>query len=263
MNFSDVLVLPRSTQPTLHGLFFIVIDHPVLLNNSSSYYGAINSFGFGGANAHLVLEGNTEFAQTFGELAEPSAVDSAASTPPNPEILCISAKNSVSLHGQCARLAAFLNDNQKVKVSFLALGSPFTSFYLRVCLSFCLDDFQLSDIAYTLNSRRQHYAERICVHGKTKQDIASRLLEFVQSGSASSSSSAGSSSPSGASSPSPSPPPSPISSPKATFNVASSAAVLLQGVASSSPHKAAFVFRQVLLSSLPFLANCLRLMSSL
>ena len=103
----------------------------------------INSFGFGGANAHVIV-------QTVSELSgnnQVSSAESAAEIPP----LFISAKTKDSLKGICSSYADALSDDG-------------VSYY---------------DFAYTAAYARDEYEHKLAVTGAGAEDIINNLREFV------------------------------------------------------------------------------------
>ena len=103
----------------------------------------INSFGFGGANAHVIV-------QTVSELSgnnQVSSAESAAEIPP----LFISAKTKDSLKGICSSYADALSDDG-------------VSYY---------------DFAYTAAYARDEYEHKLAVTGAGAEDIINNLREFA------------------------------------------------------------------------------------
>ena len=108
-------------------------------------YAGVNSFGYGGTNAHAILQehpGVSLPVQTKGIIVRPF---------PFP----LSAKSKDALHDQVRQLADFLQDQPNVDIS---------------------------DIAYTLCRRREHFTHRICIVAQTAQDLHKKLLDFLSHG---------------------------------------------------------------------------------
>ncbi|WP_247256077.1 type I polyketide synthase [Pseudomonas moorei] len=99
----------------------------------------VNSFGFGGANAHVILESPPP--------AAPAASQAQHSVP-----LVVSAKDSAALSEQCEQLAQFMS----------APDAP-----------------SLYDVAYQSLCRRELHPQRVVVLGAQTQGSAQALLDFA------------------------------------------------------------------------------------
>lgn len=102
----------------------------------------VNSFGFGGTNAHVVLQS--------AALAVPA--DSAAQKDSSIYCLPLSAKTASSLIKCAASMATFLDDSRHVS---------------------------LEDICYTTALRRTHHAHRLAVTGECRSDLCAALSDFT------------------------------------------------------------------------------------
>ncbi|WP_069383585.1 type I polyketide synthase [Halomonas caseinilytica] len=100
----------------------------------------VNSFGFGGANAHVILESPPE---------APAPLTPPASSEPLP--LRLSARGEPALRTMAGQLADWLRDT----------------------------DSSLYDIADTLYRRREHHADGALLFATDKQDAAERLAAFA------------------------------------------------------------------------------------
>jgi thioester reductase-like protein len=101
----------------------------------------VNSFGFGGTNAHIVLE---QIKQINLSNAEPTSVD-------RPYLLPLSAFNESALQTQAESYLTFL-DNQTNS---------------------------LADITASAGSRREHFDHRLVIIGRDADDLRSRLSDFL------------------------------------------------------------------------------------
>ncbi|SFU36749.1 type I polyketide synthase [Pseudoduganella namucuonensis] len=109
-------------------------DHPRLA--------AVSSFGFGGANAHLILQ-------------EPPAVAQAAPESGTTELLTLSARSGISLRQSARDFARFLS------------GQPSEQCALRT-------------ICHTANAHRAHLAHRVAAVGRTPRELADALEKFAR-----------------------------------------------------------------------------------
>ncbi|MFC4104096.1 SDR family NAD(P)-dependent oxidoreductase [Paenibacillus xanthanilyticus] len=105
----------------------------------------ISSFGFGGANAHLVLEEYVPRSRRH--------TDVARITPARPGIFVLSAKEEDRLREQAERLLA-------------ALGS--------------LPEDRLADAAYTLQTGREAMEERLAIVAGSVSELAARLSGYLE-----------------------------------------------------------------------------------
>jgi acyl transferase domain-containing protein/lauroyl/myristoyl acyltransferase/acyl carrier protein len=106
----------------------------------------VNSFGFGGSNAHAVLE----------------AAPAGAAAPGKPggnamQLLLLSAKSEESLRGLAGRYSQLLSEP---------------------------DAPAAADICFTAAVHRMHHARRLAVVGRGPEELSRRLAEFAASGSA-------------------------------------------------------------------------------
>jgi acyl transferase domain-containing protein len=101
----------------------------------------VNSFGFGGANAHVLL-------QAVAQESRDEAVEAAI-----PRLLTLSAKSPEGLNELASAYADRLLDP----------GA---------------EDIRLRDLCYTANERRAHHDCRVAVVATSKQDFAAYLTEF-------------------------------------------------------------------------------------
>ncbi len=105
--------------------------------------GGVSAFGIGGTNAHLIVE-------------EYNAPDEMQNTPSEGLYLFqISAKTARSLREYCRKLAAFVSNDQGVK---------------------------LQDIAYTLNRKKNNWAYRKSIVAGSKEELLEELRTFAQHG---------------------------------------------------------------------------------
>lgn len=109
---------------------------------------AVNSFGFGGANAHVIV-------------AEPPTTPETTSAPPATDRawpIVLSARSEESLRAAAGQMAAWVSDRA--------------------------DEPQLlPDLVYTLGARRNHHAYRLTAAPKSARELAGELRAFATDGS--------------------------------------------------------------------------------
>ncbi len=118
-----------------------VVTKPLALKKTGKLIVGINSFGFGGSNAHVILESHQQ--------ANPKA-PKASTTGPLP--LIVSARDSAALQATARDFAHFLTDQ------------PTSALY---------------DIAYSAAFRRERHPQQAIVFGLDATAIAGALLDFA------------------------------------------------------------------------------------
>jgi phthiocerol/phenolphthiocerol synthesis type-I polyketide synthase C len=106
---------------------------------------AVSSFGFGGANAHVLVQ------EAPSEAVDPDR----AATPPRIEVLALSAKTVQSLRQSARQFASFLDDEH----------AP-----------------ALHAVCHTANARRARLPHRLAIAGESAQEIAGALRRFADDG---------------------------------------------------------------------------------
>ncbi|MGB0468442.1 MAG: SDR family NAD(P)-dependent oxidoreductase [Pontibacterium sp.] len=119
-----------------------VVDQLLPLKPEGTLTVGINSFGFGGANAHIILQSDTETTH------ESSAEDPQYSLP-----LIVSAKSTQALNENAARLADYLTQN------------PSVSFY---------------DIAWNYSQTKERHQEAALFFARNSTEAVSKLQNFIQ-----------------------------------------------------------------------------------
>ncbi len=99
----------------------------------------ISSFGFGGANAHIIVE---EFLTEKGEKYKEN------STPKTSNIVTVSGKNDLALKSQVFNLSSYLTSNEEIK---------------------------LQDLCYNLSVTRDHFANRLGFVVDSKEELLEKL----------------------------------------------------------------------------------------
>ncbi|BAU65096.1 Beta-ketoacyl synthase [Stanieria sp. NIES-3757] len=99
----------------------------------------VSSFGFGGTNAHVILQEADNQVQNFESVERPL------------HLLTISAKNEPALQELARRYAKFLRNNP---------------------------DISLADICYRANTGRTHFEHRLAIVTDSKQDLTQKLINF-------------------------------------------------------------------------------------
>ncbi len=124
-----------------NGLNIEVVAENRALKKSGKLIVGINSFGFGGANAHVILESHEQPAARPAE-------------PPRDTLLPImlSAKDTVALKAAAGDFAVFLENHPQ---------------------------FSLYDIAYNATCRRESHDHRLMTYGSAAKDIAANLLNYA------------------------------------------------------------------------------------
>lgn len=109
----------------------------------------VSSFGFGGTNAHVVLEeATTQVKGHKGKQTVPEASKSKAFSEPSDHILTLSAKCEKALQELAQRYEEFLDCNSTTAVA---------------------------DICFTANTGRSHFKHRLAVVGKSTEELGQKL----------------------------------------------------------------------------------------
>ncbi len=116
-----------------------LIDWPAIKDKNDMYTG-INSFGFGGANAHIVLKGYEKKAEKAAKKADKGM-----------HLLVLSAKSAQSLKDNANKYIKFVSETKE----------------------------SLQDICYTALTRRTHHDHRLAIAASTKEDLIEKLTAFV------------------------------------------------------------------------------------
>ncbi|HGY55104.1 MAG TPA: SDR family NAD(P)-dependent oxidoreductase, partial [Caldithrix abyssi] len=134
----------------LDGTNIIVAKEPIPWKKGSTpRFAGVSAYGFGGANAHLVLQ------------EAPDQDEIAAAQRDVPEklgmlLLPVSAHNPNSLKGLADKYSRFLDDEKFDKNEYLI------------------------DLIYSAGERRSHLDYRIAVYGESKEDFISALKAYAQ-----------------------------------------------------------------------------------
>jgi len=134
-----------------------VVTETLPLKATGDLIVGVNSFGFGGANAHVILQGHSEAVAATGSAQQtkadarcnPKTINSTGKLP-----LLLSARDAVGLKQAALEMAEYLD------------GSADTALY---------------DIAYTACFRREHHQHGLVVFTDTLADAAEQLRHFVSS----------------------------------------------------------------------------------
>jgi phthiocerol/phenolphthiocerol synthesis type-I polyketide synthase C len=119
-----------------------VVTRPLALKETGKLIVGINSFGFGGSNAHVILESHQQSE------AKAPATSTTGLLP-----LIVSARDSAALQAAARDFADFLTDQ------------PASALY---------------DIAYTAAFRRERHPQQAIVFGRDAKAIASAFRDFVE-----------------------------------------------------------------------------------
>jgi acyl transferase domain-containing protein/acyl carrier protein len=136
----------------LDGTPFVIPTSPQAwpVANQHPRYAGVSSFGFGGTNAHVVLEAPEDFEIDYGQPEE---------TPANHErpihVLALSARSESTLKALSQRYVDFLSAN---------LGPKPT----------------IPNICYTANTGRQHFDTRLAVVCDEKSTLMADLTAFIE-----------------------------------------------------------------------------------
>ncbi|MFH1319653.1 MAG: SDR family NAD(P)-dependent oxidoreductase [Bacteroidota bacterium] len=123
-------------------------------DHNGSCFGGVNSFGFGGSNVHIVLEGLP--GETHKNVTQELPIDE--SKPGSDD------KEHLHLFTVSARSADALNDFAKLYLEFLNDKKNKAS---------------LSDICYSTGVRRTHHNNRLTVVAGSKKELAENLQSFI------------------------------------------------------------------------------------
>ncbi|KAA3647729.1 MAG: amino acid adenylation domain-containing protein [Chloroflexi bacterium] len=115
------------------------------IRTDTSRFAGVSSFGFGGTNAHIIIE--------EGPLAQQKTESNKEEDRPT-HLLTFSGKNEGALHDLAIRYTALAKD----------------------------DKVSIADLAYTANTSRALHDHRIAVVASNKNELAQRLEEFKKNG---------------------------------------------------------------------------------
>nr|VFJ74782.1 MAG: polyketide synthase 12 [Candidatus Kentron sp. FW] len=124
-----------------------VPTHVERLPGNGPVYASINSFGYGGTNAHLVL-------QRHDEPKEAPETPETIRLPERPlpeQFIVLSAQSESALQTLAGKYADFLSHSQA----------------------------DLSDIAYSINCRRSHHTHRLTLAVASKEELAQKLRAYA------------------------------------------------------------------------------------
>jgi len=114
---------------------------PWLVKKGHPRLAGLNSFGFGGTNAHLVVEGVES-----REEAEPSTIENQ-----RPSLLCLSARSGEALREMAEQYSTFLTSEESC----------------------------LRDAAYAAAIHRQHHPHRLTIAARTNEECQEKLAAFL------------------------------------------------------------------------------------
>jgi acyl transferase domain-containing protein/surfactin synthase thioesterase subunit/NADPH-dependent curcumin reductase CurA/NADP-dependent 3-hydroxy acid dehydrogenase YdfG/acyl carrier protein len=121
-------------------------------NGSALRIAGVNSFGFGGTNAHVVIAQAPESADSGSWPQSVSGINAESKIQNHKSVLLpLSARSSEALK---------------------ALASAYKDFLTT-------EDSSLSEICYSASLRRGHHEHRLCVVGDSKQELAEHLEAFL------------------------------------------------------------------------------------
>ncbi|HIJ54486.1 MAG TPA: SDR family NAD(P)-dependent oxidoreductase, partial [Deltaproteobacteria bacterium] len=125
----------------------------------------VSAFGFGGTNAHIILE-EYEQNEVRGQGAE---------VRDEPQLIVLSAKNEERLRKYAEDMVEFI-DRQKSKTRHTDGGQVEN----RKPATHTAGKSSIEDIAYTLQAGRQPMAERLALVASTLEELALKLKRFAQ-----------------------------------------------------------------------------------
>lgn len=120
-----------------------VVDQLLPLRHDGTITVGINSFGFGGANAHVILQSDEAAAMS----------DQTNTTETEFLPLIVSGKTDQALQDNAKRLAAYLERNESIS---------------------------LYDVAWNYNLRKERYDEALLLYARDSKDAASKLHRFAE-----------------------------------------------------------------------------------
>lgn len=156
----------------------VVTEQTQLKPKGRSLLAGVNSFGFGGTNAHALLEEaprDVEYAEEppahSRQLRQPG--DDA---PSRPAIVAVSAHNNEVLRRVARQLHEVVQGDRDTSTATVGGALDATKSIQGATTQ---DKFTLNDVAYTTTRRRSHLAHRLAVTARSLKDLSSSLEHFL------------------------------------------------------------------------------------